>query len=294
MSPSFVRTYKYLCIAVLGLIALGGGVRTMNAGLACPDWPLCFGDIIPDYHPEVYFEFIHRVWAGLVGILTLAAHIVIFRSKSVTRETKWVALLSLILLVAQIVMGGLTVLKLLQFSVVTTHLLLGTGFLGSLAWVYLLLSQPKQKNPDIPAFNKLFLFIPVLAVYFQIFLGGLVATSYAGLACNDFPLCNGMWVPTLEGPVGLQVIHRFGAYFVALMIITAFYTVRSKSAVKWVTEEHKKVTSMMLSGVIFQITLGVMNVKFFTPPLITVAHLALAACILALGLKLIYISRRTH
>ena len=66
----FIRVYGLLCAAIICLIALGAATRAMNAGLACPDWPLCFGDIIPDFHPQVYFEFIHRVLACLIALAT--------------------------------------------------------------------------------------------------------------------------------------------------------------------------------------------------------------------------------
>src|ERR1700760_1820611 len=72
MGVTFVRFYKWLCIATFELIVLGGAVRALNAGLACPDWPLCFGDYVPDFHPQVYLEFIHRVLAGSIGFATLA------------------------------------------------------------------------------------------------------------------------------------------------------------------------------------------------------------------------------
>ena len=64
------KWYAALCTEIFILIALGGGVRAMDAGLACPDWPLCFGDYIPDYHPQDFLEFIHRALAGLVGIVS--------------------------------------------------------------------------------------------------------------------------------------------------------------------------------------------------------------------------------
>ena len=54
------------------------------------------------------------------------------------------------------------------------------------------------------------------AVYGQILLGGLVASNYAALACTEFPKCQGQWFPDLVGPVGIHMIHRFGAYAVAI------------------------------------------------------------------------------
>ena len=82
----YPTAFKWLVVATFALIALGGSVRVMNAGLACPDWPLCFGDVIPDYHPQVYFEFIHRVLAGLVSIVFAGLmYLLLFRSTAPSR-----------------------------------------------------------------------------------------------------------------------------------------------------------------------------------------------------------------
>ena len=63
------RSYAALVVLVTGLIVLGASVRAFEAGLACPDWPLCFGQIIPEMNLEVAFEFGHRVMAGGVSLL---------------------------------------------------------------------------------------------------------------------------------------------------------------------------------------------------------------------------------
>src|SRR5579864_1934414 len=119
MSPTFTRLYKYFCVGIFCLIALGGAVRAMNAGLSCPDWPLCFGRFIPDYQPQVYFEFIHRVLAGTVSLFALYLDVRVILSRAIPRSLKLVAAGALLLLIGQIVLGGLTVLLNLQDKIVT-------------------------------------------------------------------------------------------------------------------------------------------------------------------------------
>ena len=63
------RAWLALAFAGTGLIVLGAGVRAFEAGLACPDWPLCFGEVIPEMNLEVGFEFSHRVLAGCISLV---------------------------------------------------------------------------------------------------------------------------------------------------------------------------------------------------------------------------------
>ncbi len=141
--------YGWLTLEIWFLIALGGGVRAMNAGLACPDWPLCFGDYIPDYHPQVYLEFIHRFMAGAVGLMTAGLTIWVWRTKAAPREIKFFSAAAVVLLIAQIVLGALTVLWLLHEKVVAAHLFLATSFFATNLWIYLKLhfaAKPKSEN----------------------------------------------------------------------------------------------------------------------------------------------------
>lgn len=276
----FLRAYNVLVIAVFFLIALGGSVRIMKAGLACPDWPLCFGDVIPDYHPQVYFEFIHRVVAGGVAIVATSLHLILFRSRA-PRALKWLGGFALTLLLAQIVFGGLTVLLLLQSYVVATHLVLGTGFFATLLWMYLTLKpagKPVEAGPRWLFPLSLFM---VCAVYGQILLGGLVASNFASLVCLDFPTCHGEWFPTFRGIIGLHIIHRLGAYFIFLSALTNFILVRKFS----LSPQIRKLASILMLCVMGQVALGIANVLFLTPPLIAVAHLALGVGVLSVALR---------
>lgn len=253
----------------------------MDAGLACPDWPLCFGDFIPDYHPQVYFEFIHRVMAGVIMICTTIFSYQLLRSPQVSRRVKVYAVLSWFLLIAQAVMGGLTVLMQLHDKVVTLHLAMGTGFFALLLVIYKSLKKPNVPPPGrgVGRFARVLWF----AVYGQIILGGLVASNYAANVCPEFPLCHGQLIPTLSGPIGLQVIHRLGAYTlfaIGLGFVVYVFTTAKESF--W-----RRQAAHFMAVLLTQVGIGISNVLLGTPPLIAVAHLFTGTVLLGLVTRIV-------
>lgn len=273
-----------LIFLTFDLMLLGAGVRTMDAGLTCPDWPLCFGKTIPTYHFGVYLEFIHRVIAGIVGILYMIFLVQVFR-KPHLKELRVLSLVGFFFLIAQIIMGGLTVLKVLDAYIVTMHLTLATCFLICLAFMKKKLAFDANKvsflKPSfLSRFFRLNLVLGLVFVVVQIVLGGLVASTYSGLVCIDFPTCNGQFFPAWTGPIGIQVFHRLGAYWLALLITSLF----AFSLFAWkkmgIKNEHRKLGVVLFFLVIGQITIGVLNLQYLMPPFLSVFHLAMALMIL--------------
>ena len=263
---------------------LGAGVRTMDAGLTCPDWPMCFGKAIPEYHFGVYLEFIHRVIAGLVGIIYLFFFFQVYR-KPELKKLKWLSWTALFFLVAQIIMGGLTVLKVLDAYIVTMHLTLATVFLLCLYFMKKKLAYDEDrvsllKPNKTSKFFQANLVLGMIFVVIQIVLGGLVAATYSGLVCIDFPTCNGQYFPTLKGPIGIQVIHRFGAYWLSLLILSIFSFSIFAAQKMGLAQKHRKMGVALFFLVSTQIFVGVMNLKFLMPAALSVLHLALALVIL--------------
>jgi len=298
VSERYLKTFRLLLHVIILVIGLGGATRAMNAGLACPDWPLCFGKFIPDYHPQVYFEFIHRALAGAMGVFTVLMFGKILTNKNISKNIKMTGFLALVIYGVQVAMGALTVLKLLEPGYVTTHLVLGIGFLSLMLWIYLSLpksvkiSMNKNDRKSMPAPRWVVFggIIVLMVVSLQIVLGGKVASNYAGLACSvDFPLCLGKLVPTLEGLVGLHVMHRLGAYLTLLTVIM-FFTFLNLSQVRVLQPRIVQTSRILITLVLVQVALGIANIKFFLPALITVLHTMLAAGIVATVVLIIFLA----
>lgn len=298
LSRRFVLGFFIFWWSILGLMALGAGVRAMNAGLACPDWPLCFGDFIPDYHPEVYFEFLHRAYAGLISLALLYFNVRILRSGIGGKPMRRLIIFSFLLLSLQVVMGGLTVLLILKDYVVMTHLTLGTALFLTVGWMNWSLRANLGMYKKDKAFNstlsgptlkkiKIATLTLFVVLVLQVLLGAKVAATYAANVCPTFPLCHGQWFPTFFGQIGAQVLHRLGAY-ITLLSVVGFYL-----ALRWsgYSGRLRTYARILVSLVLVQFVLGIANVLFGTPPIITVLHLAVAGLIVATGLWQAFLAR---
>ena len=130
-----LRLQLLICGMLAGLIVLGAGVRLADAGLACPDWPLCYGEVVPPFNFKVFMEWIHRVFAGSVGILALISSTLIFSKPELRRRLGVLSIVSLLLFFVQAWLGGQTVIQLLRAEIVTSHLVGGYSLFFVNLWI---------------------------------------------------------------------------------------------------------------------------------------------------------------
>lgn len=270
-----VRRFSVLAALTLGLVTLGALVRAHGAGLACPDWPRCFGVWLPEMDLRVGFEWTHRLVAGSIALLFALASALVLRDARL-RAAAWRPIaLAFALLALQIVLGGLTVLLGLAPWTVTAHLVTGTSFAATLCWIALTLrdAAAPRPRPALPTGARRAVWVAAAVVLVQIMLGGLVSSNYAGLDCPEWPTCrDGVWFPSLEGGVGLHLVHRTGAYLVVVAIGVAL----------WLNRRHPGVARplrLATALVLLQVLLGIANVMLGLRVEVTALHTLLAALI---------------
>jgi len=259
----------------VGLMVLGALVRAHGAGLACPDWPLCFGELIPAMDFQVAFEWSHRVVAGGVALAFVGLAAAVLRRPALGRTAGRPLVLAGALLAVQVLLGALTVWHLLAVWTVTAHLVTANAFVVALLVGALRLAEraaPGLPRPPVSGRLRGLLTGAGLLLAVQIVLGGLVSSSYAGVACPDWPPCAGdVWIPADASPsVALHLLHRWNAVAILGALLAAAASARRKPGLAGPTALAAGLT-------VIQVGVGVANVLLRLPVEITGLHSALAA-----------------
>ncbi|MEY2668556.1 MAG: protoheme farnesyltransferase, partial [Pseudomonadota bacterium] len=120
--------------ATFALLVIGGMVHATGSSLACPDWPLCYGQFFPAMEGGVLYEHGHRLVALAVSLLTVALAVVVWRRR---RETavRVGSLLAVLLVLFQASLGALTVIWKLPLIVSSAHLATSMAFFSLLVWL---------------------------------------------------------------------------------------------------------------------------------------------------------------
>jgi heme A synthase len=228
-APLFWLSCSTLALTA-ALVTLGGVVHNVGASLACPDWPLCFGQVLPPMQGNVAIEHSHRLLAAGIGILCI---VLVFLTRkhpdNLLRKATWIALG---LVVFQGLLGGVTVLLRLSPITSTAHLTTSQIFIAVLLWIVLRQRPLASKTTlaTLPSEGNRRLNWAVGALLFQIALGAFIRHGGAAVACGlgteNIFLCEnpatgerGLWSPFPEGMV--HMMHRYVAIAVSGVLIWA-------------------------------------------------------------------------
>jgi protoheme IX farnesyltransferase len=295
-----MKTHRLALAAVAAtflLLMIGGLVHPTGSSLACPDWPLCYGQLFPKMEGGILYEHSHRLAATAVGLLTIGLALALRRDGSLPKRVRRLGIAAVLLVVLQGVLGGLTVIFKLPLLVSTAHLATSMLFFSLLVFIAFE-SRPRPvgdlpRAKPIAALSGLSM-LAAGAVWLQIVLGAFVRHTSAGLACGtDILFCNGsLWPAGAASHLGkVQMLHRFGAWSVAA-IVTAVAVVWKRRADE---AGREGLSAWILAGpalVVGQIVLGMMTVLSKIDLLVVESHLALGALLLAHQLVLLFIAWR--
>tara|TARA_Y100001970_G_scaffold259281_1_gene340049 strand:+ start:4437 stop:5300 length:864 start_codon:yes stop_codon:yes gene_type:complete len=274
---------KLTLFSLILLLVWGNMVSGLGAGLACPDWPLCFGKFFPELNFAIFMEHTHRVLGLIVSIFFF--FLAKKRFKSYHGKQKLVPILCGILLAIQIVVGGLVVILQLETNITTYHFA-NAIIIFILIYVMCVFSNGEElKNSRIFRRENIAYLFLFLVVYIQLVLGAYVRHSNAGLACPDVPKCLGYWIPPfLSGTVLFHLSHRFLGVFIFLFSIFLFVFSRYKNMTATIQKNIKN----LLFLISFQVLLGIFVVISRLAFTMTAIHLLIALVIIMVILNIIF------
>jgi cytochrome c oxidase assembly protein subunit 15 len=259
-----------MCVATLMLMAIGSATRVMNAGLACPDWPLCYGELVPtkQMNFQVFLEWFHRLDAALIGVSAIAlVGVSWWNRRGLPKWLPWASTFALFLIIFQGILGGLTVTELLRFDIVTAHLGTALVFFSTLLAIGTALT-PYQATGTVGKLPWVGLTATIL-VYVQSLLGALVGSRWALHQCfAGYQLCDVMYS------------HIFGLIPPTVAILTVVFMAWRTPALN---PALRRLANMAGGLLILQLIVGLATFKLHlqVEPL-TVSHQAIGATLLGI------------
>ncbi len=313
----FKKIIGFACLITLVLVMLGAYVRLSDAGLGCPDWPGCYGQLTPKHastqisqavaeqggeHGPVsmgkaWREMVHRYLASFLGlvIVVIAAMAVIHRKQLKQPLVLPVALVGVVIM--QGLFGKWTVTMNLTPIIVTGHLIGGLTTFALLVWLWSRQQMPRvYVDPEPLAQLRPLALLAIVLLAIQIFLGGWTSTNYAALACSDLPSCNnGQWWPDPNFSDGFALNRELGRTATGQIInsnaLVAIHLVHRIGAVVvflylgWLSGKVARASEPVLGRtlgavLIVQVLLGLSNIWFKLPLWVSVFHNGGAAVLL--------------
>jgi len=307
------RFSKFVCILTICLIFLGALVKSTDSGLSVPDWPTTYGKFMFSFPLDqmvggIKYEHTHRMLASIVGLLTLVLCVWLWRSP-VGLWLKRLGLVAFLTVVAQGVLGGLTVKFFLPVWLSMMHGVLAQTFLLIVIMIAYGLSiefkHRKHLNEKLESQWIWAVIALTVLVYVQLILGNWMRHTESGLAIPDFPSMGGTLIPTMDHAmlnrinswrfennlnsvtmlqVCIHLLHRFWA---VLILLVLFY-INHLAIRKYLSSVFIMKTLFWINVAVgLQIMLGISTVLLKEEPIVTTFHVTVGALVLSLSFLLL-------
>ncbi|MDQ0298993.1 cytochrome c oxidase assembly protein subunit 15 [Salibacterium salarium] len=223
-------------IGMLIVLLQGALVTKTGSGDGCgATWPLCFGELVPQTQTmETLIEYTHRAWSGLMGLFVIILAIWSWNKLSHMRETKFMALMAVLFIIFQGLMGAGAVIWGNSDIVLALHFGISAISFASVVLLNILAFEDKKHAPVISVSRKYrnYLFFVLIYCYIVIYTGAYVKHTDATYVCSGFPLCNNEFLPDLNGTlgyqIGIQLTHRIAAISLSIVILILWIWTISK------------------------------------------------------------------
>ncbi len=327
MNSGLHRLATITAIIAFCVIVLGAYVRLSHAGLGCPDWPGCYGQLTwpaetqevldanqgfperPVESAKAWKEMVHRYLAGTLVLLVVAINLLSWKRKNAAFGFRLPAGILLAVILFQAALGMWTVTLKLWPIVVMGHLMGGLLTFSILLWLAYRSRNPEPYTPSLIWRQTRPMILTGLAVLtLQLALGGWTSANYSALACPDFPTCQGQWWPETNFSEGFVLWREIGVDYeggvldlpsrVAIQIahrLGAAVTliILGLLAFRLFRNMATQRSGMLLAILLVtQISLGILNILLYLPLPNAVAHNAVGALLVAMMIWLLHRASR--
>jgi heme a synthase len=216
-------------LTTLGMIIVllqGALVTKTESGQGCGDsWPLCHGQVIPETINtlETIIEYSHRAVSAILGIMVIILAIWVWKKLPHVRETKFLAIIAILFIIFQGLLGAAAVMWGQSSAVLALHFGFSLVSFASVLLLTILVFEeekgPQIRSPRISLNFKWFIYFVFTYLYIVVYTGALVRHTGSSLACAGWPLCNGQIIPPLKANIAVQFGHRVAAALMFIVII---------------------------------------------------------------------------
>jgi cytochrome c oxidase assembly protein subunit 15 len=295
------RGLKWLAVlSSLGMlfVLIGGALVTKtNSALGCGhSWPLCNGQLIPDHVTiATVIELAHRLVSGGVGFFVIALSIWSWIAIGHKRETKFLAILSVLFLVLQALIGAAAVVWGQSAFVLALHFGISLISFASILLLTLLIFEVDKKfdaaTLSISKKMKWNIIGVTIYTYIAVYTGALVRHAHAALICKDWPLCINAQ-PALPANMyeWIQMGHRLAA---AILFVWIAY-------ITYLAVKHYKQQRVIYWGwiiafglILFQVITGAFSIYTRLNLYITLLHALLISCLFGLLCYFVMLASRS-
>lgn len=262
-----------ICSVVL--VLMGAYVNSSGATYSCPEWPTCFGSMLPiGTANSVTYHLIHRLLGAIVGLLSIAQ--VVFAVRTQISELRKKTIGALVFVMTQGALGALAAIYKLPTIVAVLHLGLSLIYLFYQIRIYQLAHEgplPKVDEDILKSWSPLYFHLYMASgfLYFiQTLVGALIkhsgASEACGLANQSGPLCFDSslqlfsWWPQAE-PAQLHITHRYFA-----LVVFIFFLYSCHFLFHFLKHTQLKKTKWMIAAMplllTLQVVLGISSLKY--------------------------------
>lgn len=311
------------CFLVFGMVVVGGITRLTGSGLSITEWDVVTGTIPPlsdeawqqefdkykqipqyaqvnahftieDFKFIYFWEYIHRLFGRLIGLVFISGLIYFLIKRAVHRTLMPSLIFMFVLGGIQGFLGWYMVKSGLTQNIRVSHLRLAThltfafitfGYIFSVALTQVYNRRTENAYLLSPYRTAAWMFLVLLVL--QVIFGAFVAGTKAGWIYNTWPYMDGVlmpesvpfawardgWSSLYENPASIQFIHRMLAYLLAIFSgVFSFKILRLPQ----LHPGQRRAVSYLLAGIVIQVALGIVTLVLSVPLWMGVAHQAMA------------------